>query len=81
MRSLAYHVNLMEVMVFIALLLPGLSFLIFIVACLLVHHREVCAVHRDGICDRCNHDLTGSSSDVCPECGALVKASNVPIQS
>lgn len=60
----------------IVLLLPGLLFLIGIVATLLVKHREVNKVHRDGICDQCGYDLTGNTSGVCPECGVVIADSN-----
>jgi hypothetical protein len=53
----------------IALLLPGLLFLIGIVSLLLVNNREVAKVHRDGFCDQCGYDLTGNTTGVCPECG------------
>jgi hypothetical protein len=59
----------------IALLLPGLIFLFFIVAMLLVHHREVYKMHRDGFCDRCSYDLTGNTSGKCPECGLRINPS------
>jgi hypothetical protein len=62
----------MELIVVIAMVLPGLAFLTFIVGSLLVHHREVTKVHRAGICDRCNCDLTGNTSGICPECGLAV---------
>jgi Na+-transporting methylmalonyl-CoA/oxaloacetate decarboxylase gamma subunit len=61
--------------VVIVLLFPGLGFLFLIVAGLAVHHRQMSKVHRDGICDRCNYDLTGNTSNVCPECGLRIMSS------
>ena len=60
----------------IALLLPGLLFLIGIVSMMLVKHREVNKVHRDGFCDQCGYNLTSNASGVCPECGVVIGDSN-----
>jgi hypothetical protein len=57
----------------IALLLPGLLFLVGIVSMLLVNHREVYKIHREGVCDQCGYNLTGNASGACPECGLRIR--------
>jgi len=47
--------------------------LIAVVSLLLVNHREVYKIYRDGICDQCGYNLTGNISGVCPECGLRIK--------
>ena len=64
----------MEEFVVIALLLPGLLFLIAIVVMMLVHRQGDAKAHRDAICDRCGYNLTGNVSGVCPECGLRIRS-------
>lgn len=50
--------------------LLALPFVIFPVLWLLLYARQVRQRRTEGHCRCCGYNLTGSTSGVCPECGA-----------